>query len=91
MSKLRDGGYTAGCGLPSPPPCLKKDGFFTFLYFLELLDTTLCCFLDEDDEKYEEEEAKEGEEGESPYEKDVKKQRDMSSKVLPKVNAWTVI
>ena len=49
-----------------------------------------------DDEKYEEEEAKEGEEeegeeeeGESPYEKDVKKQREMSSKVLPKVSAGT--
>ncbi|XP_023332136.1 uncharacterized protein LOC111704216 [Eurytemora carolleeae] len=52
----------------------------------ELLDTILCCFLDVDDEKYEEEEAKEGEEeeGESPYEKDVEKQREMSSKVLPK-------
>ena len=59
--------------------------------FLELLDTILCCFLDVDDEKYEEEEAKEGEEeeGESPYEKDVKKQREMSSKVLPKVSAGT--
>ena len=59
--------------------------------FLELLDTTLCCFLDEDDEKYEKEEATEGEEeeGESPYEKDVKKQHEMSRKVLPKVNAGT--
>ena len=53
----------------------------------DILDKTLCCFLDEDDEKYEEDEKEdEEEEGESPYEKDVKKQREMTDKILPKVD-----